>query len=188
MLNPYSCRPIGTARFEEHLRDVQTSRYYATEMPEEKTEDLWRLCEDCHAPWYEEDPKEDPWVNLYWAIVISAFIDYLTVYEKRITTQEDRPSYWIFESRCISLENDYFRQNEILEQYFDRLLIGVCWQGIDAIEQCRKRLMREIGWLRRPNEMTPEAKAAKEWQKERKQKRAEERFRKLFAALEMELG
>ena len=184
MFNPYSCRPIGSNRFEEHLLDVQASQYYATELPEGKTEDAWRLCEGSHAPWYREDPKEDPWTNLYWAIVISAFIDYLEHYEKKITTDPNKPSYWIYESRCISLENDFFRKSETLESYFDRLLIGVCWKGANDIEQCRKRLMREIGWLKRPNQKTKEAIEAAEWQKERKQKRAEERFRKLFAQME----
>ena len=188
MFNPYSCRPIGSARFEEHLKDVQTVQYYATEMPEVRSENVWRLCEGSHTPWYREDPKEDPWMNLYWAIVLSAFIDYLEEYDKKISMGPDEPAYWVFESRCIDLENVYFRKDPALERIFNRLLIDVCWKGRYEIERCIKRMKLAIGWLKRPDKKTEEAKLAKEWQAAQKQKRAEERFKKLFAQMEEQYG
>ena len=178
MFNPYSCRPIGSGRFEEHLKDIQTTRWYETELQEERTENVSRLCENCHAPWYEKDPKEDPWANLAWAIVISAFIDYLDEYEHkiRLNPATDR-MFLVYESRCIYLENSYFRGNPALEQIFDKMLIHVCWQGIDEIQRCKKRLMSVIGWTKRPDtiKQTREERAAE------KQAAAEERFKKLFA-------
>ena len=33
MLNPYAVRPIGSERFYEHLKDIQTRSYYNTELP-----------------------------------------------------------------------------------------------------------------------------------------------------------
>lgn len=152
MFNPYSCRPVGSARFEEHLKDVQTRQFYDTACPKEESMDnLWQLCEGSHLPWYEYDPKEDPYMNLMWAIVICTIIDYLDAYAQKLELGISDPKYWIWESRCIQLENEYFRKNPTLEVIFDKLLQAVCWQGEYEIEQCQKRLMRVNGWLKRPD-------------------------------------
>ena len=174
MFNPYSCRPIGSGRFEEHLKDIQTARWYETELREDETDNVSRLCENCHSPWYEKDPKEDPWENLAWAIVISAFIDYLDAYEEKI-----KRNSLMYENKCIWLEK-YFHGSPTLERLFELMLINVCWQGIDEIQRCKKRLMSTIGWIKRPDAIkkTREERAAE------KQAAAEEQFRKLFAQLE----
>lgn len=183
MFNPFQCRPIGSGRFEEHLKDVQTSKYYETEIPKEKMETAWHSCENCHLPWHEDDGKEEPWANLYWAIVINAFIDYLDEYERKISCHAHDKDFWIHESRCIQMENDYFRTNDDLEWIFDQMLVRVCWRGQHEIDRCRKQLKMAIGWLKRPD-MTQ--KSRKEMEEER-QSRAEERFQKLWAVLESDI-
>ena len=181
MFNPYNCRPVGSRRFEEHLKDVQASQWYASEFMGDREENLYRLCENSHKPWHQEDAKEDPWTNLVVAIVIDALLDYLDEYEKKIKTDSNRPSYWIHESHCISLENDYFRKGgPMLEMLFDKMLKHVCWQGIDEIRKCKKRLMLMNGWIRRPDS----SKKTREERMAEKQAAAEERFRQLFMQLE----
>lgn len=153
MFNPYNCRPIGSERFLEHLKDVQTSSLYDSEF-QNAPEFLTDLHVGGHVPWQQAEIKEDPYTRLYWAIVAGALIEYLEAYDRKLAVSPDKPSYWINESRCLTLENDYFRTNPTLEAIFDGLLINVCWLGREEIQNCRKRLMRAIGWLKRPERRT----------------------------------
>ena len=150
MFNHYAVRPVGSDRFFDHLKDVQARSWYDMELPEEP-EDIARLCEKAHAPWKETDVRSDPWQNLYYAILINAMIDYLDEYEAKLEIGPGNPQFWVHESRCLSLENGYFRDDDFLSSIFDKLLVGVCWAGVDEIRRCRERLKRVIGWVKRPD-------------------------------------
>ena len=147
MFNAYSVRPIGSDVFFEHLKDIQTSRHYETEPP--KDNDI-----SVHGsfPWGKRNLKHmDGYEELCLAVIAYAFIEYLQCYEKKLERDElygQDKYYWIWNSRCISLENYFFRQSEFLERCFDDLLENVCWEGIAEIDKCIKRFHSFLRWTR----------------------------------------
>ena len=147
MFNPYAVRPIGSDRFLEHLKDIQTTSYYGTEF----AFDLPILASG-HVPWGKPNKKKmDGWEELCLAIIANAFIDYLEAYKEKTLILDQfgqTAGYWVWNSRCISLENTWFRKNPFLEYCFDCLLLNVCWEGVDEIERCIKRFHGYLRWAR----------------------------------------
>lgn len=146
MFNQYAVRPIGSETFLEHLKDVQTRKYY--EDPEEDV----KITTDCHGHVLWQEKEQDPYESLLLAIVALSIHEYLYYYMKR--NKEDRlhgqsKMYWVYNSRCIQLENDYFRKNPFLNDLFDKLLRHVCWEGNQEIEQCSYRTMHLLRWTKK---------------------------------------
>lgn len=148
MFNPYAVRPIGSDRFLEHLNDIQTERYYATEMPAVE----FKVTLHGWLPWREPEAP-DPYYSLMMAVIGSAFMEYLNCYERKIRClkHHDEASYWVWNSACIDLENSYFRRDPGLEVLFDKLLQNVCWEGTQEIEKCKRELSRMLRWTKRAN-------------------------------------
>lgn len=145
MFNPYAVRPIGSQKFEEHLKDIQTSKWYEFDYGKD-TE-----VQDCmflhgYLPWDTagNDPFEAPWRKLWIVIVVMAIQDYLEFYQKRNAClfEDDEPGYQVWESKCLDLENNFFRKGDFTEIIFDKLLTGICWMGGDEIHACQKRMNR----------------------------------------------
>ena len=151
MFNPYACRPIGTKRFEEHLKDVQTERYYATEMTT-KTDDIPETEMICGKPPWKTDIRHDNngWQNLATAIFVLTILDYLDCYLKRNhALREDlQGKYTLYESYCLELENEYFRVDPYREMIFDKLLYAVCWMGDQEIRRCMTRMKYMLRWTK----------------------------------------
>lgn len=146
MFNPYAVRPIGSPKFYEHLKDIQTTQYYNTETKE----DL-KLHLTGSLPWENHERKSmDGSEELIFAIVVMTFLDYLGSYRQKLIIEEEygqNDSYWVWNSRCIVLENEFFRrQGEFITFCFDKLLERVCWEGICEIEKCMKRMENLLRW------------------------------------------
>lgn len=156
MLNPYAVRPIGSAKFLEHLKDIQTEQYYNTESPDEPALEL----SGCF-PWQRyERHAMDGSDELMLAITAMTFIDYLEAYRQKLIIEEEEGqsgSYWTWNSRCLVLENEYFRKTPFLAYCFDKLLENVCWEGISEIEKCIKRMGQLLRWTNTARGGNPDA-------------------------------
>lgn len=148
MFNPYAVRPIGSRQFEEHLKDIQTDKWYEQDYGKDMgAEDLMFV--HGYLPWDDGTvPDVNPWRKLWIAIVTLTVIDYLDIYLKRneCLFQDDEPGYWVQESMCLDLENNFFRRGEFTELIFDKLLANVCWMGDEEIIACKKRMNRVLQW------------------------------------------
>lgn len=147
MYNPYNVRPIGSEKFLEHLKDAQTKGYYETKNIYEEE----NIKTNLHGsiPWGEKDNTNDGYTSLMMAIIADAIQEYLCYYyhRNRIEEKEGRDTlYWVYNSRCIELENGYFRRNPFLEEIFDKLLTNVCWEGNEAIDDCFNRMQKLLRW------------------------------------------
>lgn len=147
MFNPYAVRPIGSPRFYEHLKDIQTTQYYNTELKDDPN-----LCLSGSVPWETTGHDMDGSEELMFAIVVLSFMDYLGSYRQKLIIEEEEgqsSSYWVWNSRCIVLENDFFRKHgEFVSFCFDKLLERVCWEGICEIEKCMRRMENLLRWTK----------------------------------------
>lgn len=148
MFNNFNVRPIGSDKFLEHLKDAQAKSFYNTSLPCEETIDT-----DFHgcAPWVnnKSNIEDDNYASLVIAIIANAMMEYLYYYYYRTLEEYNKGRtghYWFLNSRCIELENSYFRRNPFLEELFDALLKNVCWEGTAEMEQCMKRLRGLLRW------------------------------------------
>lgn len=145
MFNAYSIRPIGSEKFLEHLKDIQTRSLYDTMIPFEGEVDIHGSI-----PWASRG-IQDPYVSLATAIIANTILEYLHNYEKKehfLAVCDDK-MYWVYNSHCIQLENDYFRRSPFLEMLFEKLLEEVCWEGEAAIEQCARRMRSVLRWSKK---------------------------------------
>lgn len=149
MFNPYSVRPIGSTKYEEYLMDIQTAHYYG--FPE------WWHGED--TPIHEEGlyakadipkPDDSPWTQLMTAIIASSMLDYCEFYRRKLCAmrKNNMKEFTLWESRCLELENEYFRFHPGLGDILDKLLSFVCWLGEEDIEKCQRRLRRLLRWTK----------------------------------------
>lgn len=145
MFNTYAVRPIGSETFLEHLKDIQVRSFYDTVFP-------FNAAAEVHGtvPWGSHDAS-NPYVCLATAIIANAMLEYLHYYKQKehfLDIHDDR-MYWAYNSRCIQMENDYFRRNKTLERLFDLLLENVCWEGIYEIERCQRRIRNVLRWTKK---------------------------------------
>lgn len=77
-----------------------------------------------------------------------AMMDYLKYYTERndAIRKEDDSKYTLMESRCIELENYFFRMDETTTMLFEKMLHYVCWMGDGAIDDCSRRLKQVLRW------------------------------------------
>ena len=121
MFNAYAVRPIGSARFEEHLLDIMTSRHYAG--LSRGQEDLSRIA-PAGTRLYHSAGTQDPGDLLVTAVAGQSVCDYLLFYvQRRIAELEGNPgNYVLYDSRCLDLENGFFRKSLVMETLFEELL------------------------------------------------------------------
>lgn len=154
MFNPYFARPIGSERFEKHLLTLMVQgnelQKEAADLVAEIPYTL-RLMEHDPVNW---DPIDEGWRLLGLSIYAMAISDYLQEYEMRLRLEDEgRYSYAeVHESRCLTLENEYFRTTDDGEIMIDCLLREICHnqkdrymkQRIDRIHDTHKRINRWI--------------------------------------------
>ena len=121
MFNAYAVRPIGSARFEEHLLDIMTSRQYAG-LPRGQ-EDFSRFT-PAGSRLYHSVRTLDPGDLLVTAVAGQSVCDYLLYYVlRKIAEIEGNPgNYVLYDSRCLDLENGFFRKSLVMETLFEELL------------------------------------------------------------------
>lgn len=147
--NPYSIRPIGQPKFEDHMLDVYTSAYYHRQVPYQ--DDLQKEAAYGEPLWKSEQ-EVSPDEALIIAVTGQAVLDYIDCWEKREIAKQcdDHGQEVLFNSRCLDLENDFFRRYEVTEDLFDELLyqLHTAW-SIDwlrsSIRSCYKRFINNVG-------------------------------------------
>jgi hypothetical protein len=124
VFNPYSVRPIGSKQFENHLltlmiKGFETKNAEREAIPEYPV--IPRKAQEDDSPAY--DPIKEGWKALEYAILCQAIYDYLTEYERRLI-YEDRHDFHaiICESRCLQMENEYFRLDPDKSDLLDMVL------------------------------------------------------------------
>lgn len=125
--HPYSIRPIGTEKFNQYLVDLFTSIYYYEQddfikAPKDEKE-LVKIAATGESLWKQED-EIDPMDRLVMAVTATAMRDYVEYYEKREKAKKDNNfgAEVLYNSRCLTLENDFFRKWEWTELVFEKLL------------------------------------------------------------------
>lgn len=155
MFNPFHARPIGSDRFLNHLLSLMTER---EEIRNEEREALpeipvhLRMEPDKKTAY---DPINEGYKALALAILAQAISDYLDEYEQRLIW-EDEDQYaraYVHECRCLTLENEYFRDDEEHSALLDGILHYVIHNPDDhgklqyrksRIHECKRRLSNVI--------------------------------------------
>ena len=155
MFNPYYARPIGSLAFENHLLNlmiegIETERAAKEAIPEYKVSPIAAKKETSFV-----DPVMEGYKALNTAIFSLAVLDYLTEYEKRLMAERESdvdPRVLVHTSRCLQLENDYFRQDEDRAAVLDYILKNVIHcstkinRRLDAIRDLKAKISRTAGW------------------------------------------
>lgn len=143
MFNPYSIRPIGSDRFEQHIKDVETSAYYDRVIVDD--DDPLKLAVYGTKIWKSENDN-DPYEKLITAMVVQAVIDYVGYFLNWQRAQEegDQSGEVLWHSRMLDEENDFFRRYEITEYVFEELLKLLFSQKHDSIKRNNKRIIKHI--------------------------------------------
>lgn len=155
MFNPYHARPIGSDKFLNHLLSLMTER---EEIRNEEKEALPEIpvhlrMEPVGQTAY--DPITEGYKALAMAILAQAIWDYLNEYEQRMKLEdEDRYARaYVHECRCLTLENEYFRDDDEHSALLDGILhyvihnpedYGWLKYRLDRIERTKSRLSKII--------------------------------------------
>jgi hypothetical protein len=161
MFNPYFARPIGSERFEKHLLTLMVrGAEEAKEAAELIHEMPYSLQVEEHDP-VRWDPLDEGWKLLGLAVYAMAINDYLFEYEQRLRSEDEGNLVYaeVHESRCLTLENEFFRVCEDRECMIDSLLREICHnredrymrERIDRIHETQKRISRWI-WFEQCHE------------------------------------
>lgn len=125
MFNPYHARPIGSDKFLNHMLALMTER---DEIRKEELEAVPKLPihpqkEHEEQPVYF-DPIMDGYRALANAILAQAIFDYLDEYEMRLKLEHDGYDNraYVHECRCLTLENEYFRDDDEKSALLDCIL------------------------------------------------------------------
>ena len=144
MFNPYFARPIGSEQFERHLLTLmEKGEQEAKEAAEVLHEIPISLKVEEHDP-VRWDPVDECWKLLALMVKAQAILDYLDEYEHRLRCEDrgDFASAEVHESRCLTMENEYFRQTDEGEWMIDSLLREVIHNDRDCYlkqRMCRIR-------------------------------------------------
>lgn len=155
MFNPYYARPIGSDKFLNHLLSLMTER---EEVRNEEREALPEIPVHFmveYEPPTSFDPIMEGYKALAFAVLAQAIFDYLSEYEARLVYEdEDRYSRaYVHECRCLTLENEYFRDDDEHSALLDGILHYVIhnpedhgklkWR-LERIKSCKSRLSKVI--------------------------------------------
>lgn len=161
MFNPYFARPIGSEQFERHLLTLMVrGDQEAKEAAEALKGYPFTLRVEEHNP-ARLDPVDEAWKLLGLAVYAMTIMDYLEQYACRLRSEDagNLVQAEVFESRCLTLENEYFRGTEEGEWMIDSILREIIHndrdhfyqQRICRIERTIRRIHRWI-WTIQANE------------------------------------
>ena len=155
MFNPYHARPIGSQAFENHLLTLMVEGIETQKSAKEAIPDYKVIPHAAPKELVHSDPVMEGYKALNTAILSLAIIDYLTEYEARLKVERESdldPRALVHISRCLELENEYFRQDEDREMILDYILKNVihCSNKINyrlaAIRELKSKISRLAGW------------------------------------------
>ena len=151
MFNPYHARPIGSEKFEKHLLTLMIEAVEMDELAKEAIPKYRLILSASQNEKSEYDPIMEGYKALYIAIVSQAVYDYLEEYEMRLKLEgegkDDRA--YVHECRCLTLENEFFRDEGDKSDLLDCVLRYVIhnwedrytWERLIRIRETKKRLM-----------------------------------------------
>lgn len=149
MFNPYSVRPIGEPRYEDHLLDVFSRNFYEQAVPYE--DDLKKEAGYGERLYKSEQPPSTDEIFVI-AVIGQAVLDYVDNWEQREIAKlcGDLGREVLFNSRCLEIENEFFHQYDLTEDLFDRLLYELhAARSVDELKDQLKRkhtkFMNSIG-------------------------------------------
>lgn len=132
-------RPIGKPPFESHLLDIFSSIYWHRQIPYE--DDLQKEAA-YGSPIWKSEPEIPEDMALITAVTGLAVLDYIEWWEKRECAKlaGDSGREVLCDSRCLDLENDFFRQYAVTEEIFEELLyrLHTAWSA----EEVRRQIKR----------------------------------------------
>lgn len=143
MFNPYSVRPIGSNKFEQHIQDLHVAAYYDNTIVD--NDDLEKIAVYGEKIWKSE-PENDPFEHLIIAMTVQAAIEYAQYYFlwKKAQKQGDLGKEVLYHSYMLAEENDFFRKYEITEKVFDKLLKILMFQQSDIKAYPNRKWIRSM--------------------------------------------
>lgn len=150
MFNPYHARPIGSEKFEKHLLTLMIEAVELDEMAKEAIPKYPLILTASQNERAEYDPIMEGYKALHFAILAQACCDYLEEYTLRLKLEyegNDKSAY-VHECRCLTLENEFFREDAERSDLLDTILREVIhnwkdkylWQRLLRIKAIKKRL------------------------------------------------
>lgn len=130
MFNHYSVRPIGSDKFLKHLETLMIKAVEMDKTAKEAIPEYPLILTVSQNDRAEYDPIMEGYKALDFAIYAQAVYDYLYSYEKMLQLElnhsEYHPNVLVWKSRCMALENEYFRKDEDKAELLDKILRDVC--------------------------------------------------------------
>ena len=151
MFNHFSVRPIGSVQFEEHLLGLMIKAAILDEDARLAIPEYPLILEASQNGHSTYDPIEEGWKALANAVLAQTIIDYLDEYEKRLRLEEEGrdAAAYVHECRCLTLENEYFRdeygESDLLDSILREIIHnpddhGKLHHRIYRIERAKRRL------------------------------------------------
>ena len=130
MFNPYYARPIGSEKFEKHLLTLMIEGFETQKAAREAIPQYPVTYHAVPGEYPRFDPIDEGYKKLAFAVYALAIYDYLDSYEMMLHREYDAgdhdPFYMVYKSRCLVLENEYFRVDEDRSAMLDLILREVC--------------------------------------------------------------
>jgi len=154
MFNPYYARPIGSEKFEKHLLTLMIEGFETQKAARETIPEYPVTYRAVPGNRLRFDPIDEGYKKLAFAVYTLAIYDYLDNYEKMLEREYDfsdlDAAYTVFKSRCLELENEYFRIDEDRSAMLDLILREVCHKDYyiqHRIHRIRNVKRRISPWL-----------------------------------------
>ena len=143
MFNPFFARPIGSDRFEQHLVTQMLMAEEKTSMEKEALPEIRLVLHTISEQSANYDPINEGYKALAIAVFARALADYLYNYAWCLKFHDDNdPKEWVHFSRCVVLENEYFRTDPKWADIFNYVIKNVVRK--DYYIQDRIRTIREF--------------------------------------------
>ena len=146
MFNPYHARPIGSEKFEKHLLTLMIEAVELDEVAREAIPKYPLILTASQNERTEYDPIMEGYKALRTAILAQAVFDYLEEYEKRLKLEDDGrdSSAYVHECRCLTLENEFFREDDEGSDVLDTVLREVIHNQEDRYLPLRLMRIRNV--------------------------------------------
>lgn len=130
MFNPYHVRPIGSEKFEKHLLTLMIEGFETQKAAREAIPQYPVTYRAAPVDYPVFNPIDEGYKKLDFAIYTLAIYDYLDNYENMLERENVSgdldAAYTVYKSRCLELENEYFRIDEDRSGMLDLILREVC--------------------------------------------------------------
>ena len=150
MFNPYYARPIGSEKFENHLLALMIEGFETQKAARELIPQYPITYRAAPGDYPVFNPIDEGYRKLAFAVYALAIYDYLDNYEMMLQVEYDRDdldaAFTVFKSRCLELENKYFRVDEDRSAMLDLILREVCHKDyyiqrrIQRIRNAKRRI------------------------------------------------